>query len=56
VEKMREEERLIRELEKENKRAIPLLRIIYLRWLKRNLVKDIYKHIITELNYLEIAN
>ena len=56
VEKTRGEERLARELKEENKRAIPLLRIIYLRWLKRNLAKDTYGHIVAELDCLETVN
>jgi len=49
-------ERLVRELEEENKKAIPLLRIIYLRWFKRNPAKDTYRHIVAELDCLETAN
>jgi len=30
------EDELARELEKENKRAIPTLKILHLRWLKKN--------------------
>ena len=56
VEKTRGNERLIKELEEENKRAIPSLRIIHLRWLKRNLAKDIYRHIVAKLDCLETAN
>jgi len=50
------EERLVKKLEEENKRIIPLLRIIHLRWLKRNPVKDTYEHIVAKLDCLETVN
>ena len=50
------EERLARELEEENKRAIPTLKIVHLRWLKKDPTKDTYGHIIAELDCLETAN
>ena len=56
VEETGGEERLARELEEENKRAIPLLRIVHLRWLKRNPAKDTYGHIVAELDCPETAN
>jgi len=56
VEETGREERLARELEEENKRAIPLLRIVHLRWLKRNPAKDTYGHIVAELDCPETAN
>jgi len=56
VEETRGEERLARELEEENKRTIPLLRIVHLRWLKRNPAKDTYRYIVAELDCLETVS
>jgi len=50
------EDELIRELEEENKRVIPILKILHLRWLKKNQMKDMYRHMMIKLDYLETAN
>ena len=50
------EDELARELEKKNKRAIPILKILHLRWLKKNQTKDIYEHVVIELDCLETVN
>ena len=50
------EDELTRELEEENKRAIPTLKILYLRWLKKNQTKDMYRYVVIELDCLETAN
>jgi len=47
---------LARELEKKNKRAIPILKILHLRWLKKNQTKDTYRHVVIELDCPETAN
>ena len=56
VEETGGEERLAKELEEENKRAIPSLRIVHLRWLKKNPAKGTYGHIVAELDCPETAN
>ena len=50
------EDELIRELEKENKRVIPILKILHLRWLKKNQTKDTYEHVVIELDCPETVN
>jgi len=50
------EDELARELEEENKKAIPLLKIIHLRWLNKNQTKDIFGHVVIELDCPETAN
>ena len=50
------EDELARELEEENKRAIPILKILHLRWPKKNQTKDTYGHVVIELDYPETAN
>jgi len=50
------EDELARELEEENKKAILLLKIIYLRWLNKNQTKDTFGHVVIELDCLETAN
>ena len=51
-----EEDELARELEEENKKAISLLKIIYLRWLNKNQTKGIFGHVVIELDCPETAN
>ena len=50
------EDELARELEKENKKAIPLLKIIHLRWLNKNQTKGTFGHVVIELDCPETAN
>jgi len=50
------EDELVKELEEENKKAILLLKIIYLRWLNKNQTKDTFGHVVIKLDYLETAN
>jgi hypothetical protein len=50
------EDELTRELEEENKKAIPSLKIIHLRWLHKNQIKGTFGYIVIELDYLETAN
>jgi hypothetical protein len=55
-EEIKGEDKLIKELEEENKKVILALKIIHLRWLKKNQIKDMFKYIVIKLSYLEIAN
>ena len=50
------EDELARELEEENKKAIPLLKIIHLRWLNKNQTKGTFGHVVIELDCPETAN
>jgi hypothetical protein len=52
----KEEKDLIRALETENIRRILGLRIIRLKWLKKNLVIDDFSYIVIELYCFRIAN
>ena len=51
-----EEKDIAKALETENVRLIPGLRIVRLKWLKRNRAKGDYSHMIIELPCPEIAN
>ena len=50
------EDELVRKLEEENKKAILLLKIIYLRWLNKNQTKGTFRHVVIELDCPETAN
>ena len=55
-EEIKGEDELAKELEKENKKAILLLKIIYLRWLNKNQTKGTFGNIVIELDCPETVN
>jgi hypothetical protein len=55
-EEIKGEDELARELEEENKKVIPSLKIIHLRWLNKNQTKGTFEHVVIELDCLETAN
>jgi hypothetical protein len=55
-EEIKGEDKLIKELEEENKKVILALKIIHLRWLNKNQMKDTFRYIVIKLGCLETVN